>query len=147
MVAAGALADHAGMFDIRRALPALPLGVLAGSCAAHSFASEGLPSTAVGVAGGGVMVAVGVGVYRVAVDWDESTRRLIGYVTTVLVGLGAGALFLLAALAASFCGLWGETCTPHEQALMDRYLLSAVAAAVGIPATYGAIDHITARRR
>ncbi len=139
--------SHAGlMFDVRRALPAIPLAICTGLYAASIAANRVLtePATApVGVIAFGLTVLV---VYRQAAGWSERGRRQVGYGTSVLLGVVAGALLTFAAFATSLCGIWGETCTPDELALVERLLVGAVAAIVGVPGSYAVLDLVTKRR-
>ncbi len=137
----------ARMFDVRRALPAIPLAICTGLYAASTAASRLVTEAAtapVGVIAFGLIVLV---VYRQAAGWSERGRRQVGYVTAVLLGLVAGALLAFVAFGTSLCGIWGETCTPDELALVDRLLVGAMAAIVGVPGTYALLDLVTLRRR
>ena len=147
MAGAPARPHAARMFDVRRALPAIPLAICAGLYAASTAANRVLtePATApVGVIAFGLTVLV---VYRQAAGWSERGRRQLGYGTAVLLGLVAAALLAFAAFGTSLCGIWGETCTPDERAHIDRLLVGAVAAIVCVPGSYAVLDLVTLRRR
>ena len=139
--------SHAGpMFDVRRALPAIPLATCIGLYAASAAASRQVTEAAAAPFGAiafGLTVLV---VYRAAAGWTERSRRQMGYATSVLLGLLAGAALAFAAFGTSLCGIWGETCSPDELAHGDRLLSGAAAAIVGVPGSYAVVDLVTKRR-
>jgi hypothetical protein len=105
------------VFDIRRALPAVPLGTCAGLHTTYTLSTGGLLPAA-SVVGGVVMLGLAAVMgYRVAAGWSERARRQVGYGTSVLLGLAIGAILVFLAFGVSLCGLWGETCSPDELAL------------------------------
>ena len=135
------------VFDIRRALPAVPLGTCAGLHTTYTLSTGGLLPAA-SVVGGVVMFGLAAVMgYRVAAGWSERARRQVGYGTSVLLGLAIGAILVFVAFGVSLCGLWGETCSPDELALARRLLVGAAAAVVGVPSGYAVVDLVTLRRR
>ena len=112
MAARTATSHPARMIDIRRALPAIPLGICTGVCATYMLAARGVPPVVSAVGGGAALGGAFVALYRAAAGWPERARRQVGYVTSVLLGLVGGAVLVFAAFGASLCGFWGETCSP-----------------------------------
>jgi hypothetical protein len=134
------------MVDVRRALPASPAAVCCGLAAMHEGWRGTSRPEALVVVGTGVAVLASVALYRAMESWQERSRRMLGYVTALLIGVVTAAAFLLAALAASFCSLWGETCTASERAAVGRYVGSALVALVAMPLVYAVLDLATRRR-
>jgi hypothetical protein len=139
--------DADRVLDVRRVLPAGPLAVCCGLYVTYSLASGGAPPVVSLAGGGAALAATAVGLYRTAAGWSESSRRWIGYVSAVLLGILVGAVLLFGAFATSLCSLWGETCTDAEQAQITRLAVAGLAAVVAVPAVYAAIDLVTVRRR
>jgi uncharacterized membrane protein len=139
--AGGRGCDRARMLDIRRALPAVAVALCLGACFAVLTASLGLSLAGVVL----VPVAV-VAVYRYSSGWSERTRRVLGYLCAVLVALSTSALCAFVAFGTSLCGLWGDQCTPSEEAAIRTWSILAVVALVAIPALYAAVD-LTTRKR
>jgi hypothetical protein len=142
-----ATSHPARMIDIRRALPAIPLGICTGLYATYMLATRGVPPVVSAVGGGAALGGAVVALYRAAVGWPERARRQVGYVTSVLLGLVGGAVLVFAAFGVSLCGIWGETCSPDELALIDRLLVWAMVAVLGVPTGYAVVDLVTLRRR
>jgi hypothetical protein len=147
MAARTATSHPARMIDIRRALPAIPLGICAGTYATYILAARGVPPVVSAVGGGAALGGAVVAMYRAAAGWSERARRQVGYGTSVLVGLASGAILAFLAFGVSLCGLWGETCSPDELALVNRLLVGAMGAVVGVPTGYAVVDLVTLRRR
>jgi hypothetical protein len=147
MAARTATSHPARMMDIRRALPAIPLGISTGVYATYMLAARGVPPVVSAVGGGAALGGAFVALYRAAAGWPERARRQVGYVTSVLLGLVGGAVLVFAAFGASLCGIWGETCSPDELALINRLLVGAMVAVVGVPTGYAVVDLVTLRRR
>jgi len=142
-----ATSHPARMIDIRRALPAVPLGICTGLYATYMLAAGGVPPVASVVGGGAALGGAVVALYRAAAGWPERVRRQVGFGTSVLLGLASGAILAFLAFGVSLCGLWGETCSPDELALARRLLIGAVAAVLGVPTGYAVVDVVTLRRR
>ena len=111
------------------------------------LAARGVPPVVSAVGGGAALGGAVVAVYRAAAGWSERARRQVGYGTLWCSAWSAGRSSCSPRSAASLCGLWGETCSPDELALIDRLLVAAVAAVLGVPTGYAVVDLVTLRRR
>src|SRR5262245_48333295 len=97
------------MVDVRCALPAAPVAVLAGLVAATSGLEGSAPWMPV-VAGPAALVTVFALAYRVMASWSERARRIAGYLAVVALALVVGAVLAMVALVASMCGWSSGPC-------------------------------------
>jgi MFS family permease len=87
-----------------------------------------------------------VAVYRGMSSWPERSRRQLGYLCSVLVGLAVAAVAWFMAVATSLCATWGEQCSPAEEAAIDRWAALGLVSLVAVPGSYAAADLATRRR-